>query len=271
MATLRAGLAMVALGQDIRSQGNPVAVLRIGEVMTDFATQENFILASLPESDRYRVVRLMEPVDLPLRKSFFGGADESRDIYFPTSGMASIVIAMAGGAAVECGVVGPEGWIGAELFVGALPGGISAFQQIAGGGLRMNARDFAAAAAEVPTLREALERFEGVLLAQAMQTAACNRLHDAASRCARWLLLCAQRIGRTEFAITHDFIGEMLGASRSVVSATMQRLETQGMIEQSRGHVRILDREGMEHATCECHAVLAEVYRRYETALAESR
>jgi CRP-like cAMP-binding protein len=230
------------------------------------AVRHNLIVASLPDSERLRVVRHMEPVDLPVRMELAGHNAEPV-VWFPNSGLASIVSEMSDGSVVECAAVGMEGWIGRELFAQPMPAGMMAFQQIAGSGLRMSAEAFQTALSEAPAFAAAVSRFTAVMLSYALQTAACNRLHDAIARCARWLLFTRERIGRDDLAITHEFLGQMLGASRSGVTATLARLEDQHLIERSRGRVIVRDAQGLGEVACECHGVLLDVYERYTAAL----
>lgn len=230
-------------------------------------SQENLILAAVPDSERFRIVRLMTPVDLPVRTVLLQPDRGDDGVYFPTAGLVSAVIAMADGAAVECSVIGAEGWIGNAAFGASMPSGLMVFQQIAGAALRMNGSSFRAALQTWPALADSVANFSGVLLAQVMQTAACNRLHDAIARCARWLLLTRDRIGRDELGITHEFLAQMLGASRSGVTATMTKLENDGLIARARASVVIVDAEGLRRTACECHEAISALYSRYLSTL----
>jgi CRP-like cAMP-binding protein len=228
---------------------------------------QNLIVSGLPETERLRVVRLMEPVDLPLRTVLTGNRGDAGSVYFPTSGLVSVVASMSDGAAVECGAVGMEGWIGDSMFAGLLPPGLLAFQQIPGTALRMSGGAFETALSESAAFAAAVARFSGVLLSFAMQTAACNRLHDALARCARWLLFTHARVASVELAITHEFLAQMLGASRSAVTSTMTRLEQASLIERARGHVLLRDVPGLQAIACECHDALMDTYSRYLVTL----
>jgi CRP-like cAMP-binding protein len=209
------------------------------------------------------VVRLMEPVDLPVRTELLRGGAADAPVYFPTAGLVSIAAEMSDGAIVECAAVGHEGWLGMALFGGTTPVGTVAFQQIAGSALRMTADAFEAALHDAPVFAASVRRFAGLTLSYAMQTAACNRHHDALARCARWLLFTRERVGQEQLDITLEFVGQMLGASRSAVTATMARLEQQQLIDRSRAHVVIRDVEGLARVACECHGALQQAYGRY--------
>jgi len=188
-------------------------------------------------------------------------------VYFPTAGLVSVVITTSDGAAVECAAVGREGWIAGEMFGGALPAGALAFQQIAGSALRMTPEAFHTAAHDVPAFAACVTRFPGLLLSYALQTAACNRLHEALGRCARWLLFTYERVGHEELAITHEFLAQMLGASRTGVTTTMAKLESMGLVHHARAQVVLRDVEGLRRIACECYGVLFRSYERYLASL----
>lgn len=235
--------------------------------MPSSSIQQNLIVASLPEEERVRLVRRMAPVDISIRTELIGGGSAGDDVYFPTSGMISIVCGMADGSAVEGTAVGAEGWVGIDAFGGSMTAGMVAIQQVAGSTLRMPRDAFHAALRESPAFASSVERFKGVMLSHAMQTAACNRLHDAVSRCARWLLFTYDRVGRDDLALTHEFLAQMLGASRSAVTVTIAKLESHRLIESSRAHIFIRDAAGLARVACECQQVLRDVYARYMDAL----
>jgi CRP-like cAMP-binding protein len=174
---------------------------------------------------------------------------------------------MQSGDAVECAIIGAEGWVGAQLFGGMPISSIVAFQQIAGTGLRMADSELKQVLQEVPALAALMDLFKGALLAQTMQFSACNRLHDAVSRSARWLLLCCERTGDPDLPLTHEFLAEMLGGGRSSVSATLQSLERDGLVEQYRGHVTIRNAKGLRDRACECHEIVLAIMDRYSESL----
>jgi CRP-like cAMP-binding protein len=230
--------------------------------------QQNRIVASLPDAHRLRIVRHMEPVDLSVRDVLLQSGDDNDRVYFPTVGLASVVLNLSDGVGVECAAIGAEGWVGAYVFRDLLPAGLVAFQQIAGAALRMSRKVFEQCLADEPQFAARVHRFAAVMLSNAMQTTLCNRLHDATARCARWLLFTRERVGSDELAITQDFLGQMLGSSRSAVTATMSQLESKGFVHRARGSVVICDAEGLRSAACECHDTMQETHRRYLSTLA---
>lgn len=231
--------------------------------------EQNRLIAALPDAERFGIVRRMEPVDLAVRAELVRTGASDHSVYFPTAGLASFVSETAEGGAVACAAVGVEGWLGAGLFAGLMPGGIVAIQQIAGAALRLSGDSFREALRDAPVFAASVERFSGLLLASAMQTAACNRLHGAVQRCARWVLFTCQRVGSPDIVITHEFLAQMLGASRSSLTDTMTKLERKGLIARGRAHVVVRNAEGLAQAACECHEAMSEAYKRYTSALGE--
>lgn len=228
----------------------------------------NLILAAFPPPERYRIVRQMEPVDLPLNSILLEANGPVEHVYFLTSGMAAMLAPMHDGRAVQTACIGAEGFIGlsAMLGVGQMP--MTFVQQVAGSGLRMRATAFAE---EIHgTFRERLHRFVGLLLMQVTQNAACNRLHDAPARCARWLLMAGDRLRRRDLPLTHESIAQMLGATRPSASVTVRGLENEGAIEQARGWITIVDRTALERRACECYGVLRGEWRGYQESLERS-
>ena len=231
------------------------------------AVRQNLIIGSLPDDERLRVARLLEPVELPAGSELARAGDVSDAIYFPVSGLASVVVRMANGSAVECGSIGREGWFSPELFGGRMPAGTEALQQIAGSALRMTVPAFDSALRESPVFASAVTRFRGLLFSAVAQTAACNRIHDMIARAARWLLLVAESLDRSELALTHQFLAEMLGASRSSVTETLARIERLGFIDASRAQIVLRDAAGLRRLACECEEVVAAAYALYRADL----
>ncbi|HEY0139720.1 MAG TPA: Crp/Fnr family transcriptional regulator [Thermoanaerobaculia bacterium] len=234
-------------------------------------TRENLILAAIPPAERYRIVRQMEPVDLPPDTILSEANQPVEHVYFLTSGTGGILATMSDGRAVQTACIGAEGFIGLSVMLGVDQMPMTAVQQIAGSGLRMRAAAFADEVRTETAFRERLHRFAGLLLMQVTQNAACNRLHDAPARCARWLLLSSDRLGRHELPLTHESIGQMLGASRPAASTPVRALETDGIIEQSRGWITITNRAELEARACECYSVLRQEWREYLDSLSLGR
>jgi CRP-like cAMP-binding protein len=233
----------------------------------DHVADHNLILETLPESERTEVARRLGPVELPLRHRFFEAGQPPEHVYFISSGLGSVVTELSDGSTVETVMTGREGCTGFHLALGVERPPSTAFQQIAGSGLRMSTADFLQLLEQAPALRRAVDLYAGFLLSQSMQNAACNRAHDAIARCARWLLLSSDRSGRDDLALTHEFLAQMLGATRPAVTTTLQKLQAAGTIDQSRGMIRVVDREALRSHSCECYDAIAGAYTAYERGL----
>ena len=227
----------------------------------------NLILSSLPEAERSRLFLKLAPVEFPLRFMFAEIGRPIEWVYFVSAGLGSVVTELASGAAVETVMTGREGCTGFPLVLGLDRSPARIFQQIAGAGLRISTRDFLDALRESPSLRSMMALYAGFLLTQSMQNTACNRAHDATARCARWLLLSSDRSGQLDLSLTHDFLAQMLGATRPVVTTTLHKLEASGAIEPARGSIRITDAGKLKSFACECYFAIAAACERYETAI----
>lgn len=221
----------------------------------------NRLLESLPPEERSKVFANLEPVALPLRTMLFEPERVPRYVYLMTSGVASIVSEMAGGEAVEVGLVGREGVPGSYRLLGDLYGFSRSFIQVQGTGLRMEYRRFEQMFHDLPGLhRRILEhvQHEAYLLER---LAACNRVHDAEGRLARWLLMLSDRTGEQEMAVTQEFLAEMLGTRRTTVTLVAGGLQAAGLLAHRRGFVTILDRPRLEEAACECYQVTQRLFK----------
>lgn len=182
--------------------------------------------------------------------------------HFPSSAGLSVVSVMADGAAVECATVGSESAVG---LLPALSGGVSSnrtFVQLAGSGISIPAAALRKRAVENPSLFDVLLRYAQVVIAQEEQSVACNALHDAEPRLARWILLNQDRLATRVLPLTQDYLAVMLGVQRTTVSAAASQLRDEGLIRYSRGQLEILDRPGLEGRACECYDALRRLHTR---------
>jgi CRP-like cAMP-binding protein len=167
------------------------------------------------------------------------------------------------GRSVEVGTIGPEGFVGLPVLFAAESSPSRVVVQIEGHGTRMTTAAFSRRIAESPTLFRLLMRHAQAFLNQVAQSAACNRLHTVEERCARWLLQTQDRIdGEASFLLTQEFLAQMLGVRRPTVSIAAGMLQQAGLIEYARGRMRILDRERLEAASCECYDIIRREYER---------
>jgi CRP-like cAMP-binding protein len=214
---------------------------------------KNWILAALPPQELALLLPLLSAVDLPLRKSLQTPKRKERYAYFLEEGMASIVSTMKDGSSVEVGAVGRDGVVGISGLLGADKSHLDTFLQIAGSGFRIDATKLKDAFEQPGTLRTLLQRYIEIQLSCARQYTACNRLHSAEQRLARWLLTCQDIVGSDELALKQEFLGQMLGIRRITVTVTASGLQKKGLIRYTRGRLRIDDRAGLEKMACECY------------------
>ncbi len=201
------------------------------------------------------VLEATHTVTLDVRVVLFEPGDTVDAVYFPTDGVISLVTPLHDGAIVEVATVGNEGIVGIPLVpLGGLA--VRAITQVAGFGLRLDAAAFLEWTERSHAFRTLVDRYTQALFGQIAQAAACNRLHSSEERLSRWLLMSQDRVGSNNFMITQEFLGQMLGARRSTVSVSAGILQRAGLIRYKRGHVTIVDREGLEAVSCECYAVI---------------
>jgi CRP-like cAMP-binding protein len=217
------------------------------------STLQNEILLALPRKERSRVLSKSVFVDLPARVILNEKSAVIEYCYFLNSGVASIIHVMSDGKSVEVGLTGREGFIGLPVVMGYASSPTRAVIQIAATGYKMRTRDLKNALRDCSPLAESLQRYAQELSIQAIQIAACNRLHEVDERLARWLLMSQDRVGESTFPLTQEFIAHMLGTRRASVTVAAGNLQKRGLISYTRGQVMIKDRAGMESAACECY------------------
>ncbi|MDQ5852480.1 MAG: Crp/Fnr family transcriptional regulator [Chloroflexota bacterium] len=222
----------------------------------------NRLLAALPTEQRARLLEKLEPVSLRLKEIVYDVNQPISHVYFPNTGVFSLLTIMQDGAAVEVGTVGYEGMVGLPVFLGADSTPSQAFSQIPGESLRMAADVFKAEVANDGPLQGLLNRYTQGLFNQLAQSAACNRLHTVDERLARWLLMTHDRVGQETFPLTHEFMAHMLGVRRATVTVVAGRLQQAGMIRYSRGRITVVDRPGLEAASCECYGITRAEFER---------
>lgn len=220
----------------------------------------NRLLASLSKAEISRLAPHLLKVNLNQDKSLSDG--KATHGYFLEDGIASVVVTLKNGDTVEVGVVGFEGVIGLPLLLGTGGAPNRTFVQIAGSGFSIEADALINEFERDGELRSYMHRYIQAFLVQSAQTAACNRLHNIEERLARWLLSCRDRIQSDEMRLTHDFLGQMLGAPRTTVTLAAGLLHKAGFIDYSRGVVTMLDRAGLEGSACECYRTVRDEYRR---------
>lgn len=198
--------------------------------------RKNLLLSNIPAKERKRLEPFLEPVEMKFRDSVHEKNEPIKYIYFPINFVSSSVIELEDGEIVEVGVTGNEGLAGIELFLKEETTNSTTFAQVPGAGLRMKAADFKKhVMATGGPLYDLLHRYTHAFMAQISQTAACNRAHPLDQRLCRWILMTHNRVQSSEFPLTQEFIGQMLGVRRPTVSTTANILQKAGLISYSRG------------------------------------
>jgi CRP-like cAMP-binding protein len=222
----------------------------------------NRILAALPDEEYARLDPHLMPVALSLRQNIYKPHEPITHIYFPENSMISIVANLLGGESVEVGVVGREGLAGIPALFGVDSTPNESMVQIANGAFKMRARVAREEFKRGGMFQELVLRYVQVHTIQISQSVACNRMHSVVERLARWLLLTHDRAASNELALTQEFLAMMLGCRRAGVTDAAINLQADGYINYRRGHITILDRLGLEEASCECYAVVKAEYER---------
>lgn len=214
----------------------------------------NQLLASLAPADIAAILPYLESIELPQETVLYEDGDRISRVYFPHSGVISLLVDLASGDMIETAMIGRDSIAGAAS---ALDSKISlnrAVVQIAGTASALEADRLRQLADNSVGFRTALIRNEQVILAQSQQSAACNASHSLEARLSRWLLRCRDLIGNDDIQLTQEFVAQMLGVrptSMTVVARTLQRA---GLIRYKRGHVQVLDVAGLRESACECYA-----------------
>jgi CRP-like cAMP-binding protein len=219
------------------------------------AASGNQLLAHIEETDREALAAFLIPTDYPQGHVLFEPGDRIGQVLFVTAGVVSVLAVMRDGATVETTTVGREGAVGLGAVLGAPTAFSRAIWQIEGAALRIEAARLREAAERSPKLRQRLSAYLHEQLAEAQQSAACNALHRLEPRLAKWLLRCHDRVGG-EIALTQEFLSDMLGSQRTTVTQVAGALQAAGLIRYHRGRVEVLDRAGLERASCECYAAV---------------
>ena len=218
--------------------------------------RENQILGALPEEEAARLLPQLKPVEFPLGMSVYESGDVQRYIYFPTNSIVSLLYVLKSGASAEIAVVGNEGAIGVALFMGGETTPSRAIVQSAGAAYRLSSRALKQEFNRHGQMLHLLLRYTQSLITQMAQTAVCNRHHSLDQQLCRWLLLSLDRLSGTRLNMTQELIANMLGVRREGVTTAAGKLQKQGVIHYSRGHITVIDRPKLEAMACECYAVV---------------
>lgn len=222
----------------------------------------NHLLDALLKVDYDRLFPHLELVEMPLGEVLCESGDQLQHVYFPTTSIVSLLYVMEDGASAEIAVVGNEGILGVPVLLGgeSTPG--RAVVQSAGHGYSMKSQILKNEFNQAGPLQRLLLRYTQALITQMAQTAVCNRHHTVEQQLCRWLLLSIDRLSGDELNMTQELIANMLGVRREGVTEAAGALQHLGLIHYSRGHIKVIDRKGLEAKSCECYQVVKDEFDR---------
>jgi CRP-like cAMP-binding protein len=224
--------------------------------------RQNRLLAALPDAEWERWLPHLEAVEMPLGKVLYEPGGRLTHVYFPTTSIVSLLYVMEDGASAEIAVVGHDGLVGISLFMGGESTTNRAVVQSAGLGFRLKANLLMLEFNRAGPVLHLLLRYTQAMITQMAQTAVCNRHHSLDQQLCRWLLLSLDRLPSNELIMTQELIANMLGVRREGVTEAAGNLDKAGLIRYQRGHITVLDRNGLEQRTCECYSVVKHEYDR---------
>lgn len=214
----------------------------------------NKLLAALPRAALQGILPVLDPVTLVLGDVLHEPGEPLRHVYFPLTCLVSLIVVVEDQLALEVALVGREGIVGVSLALGVELSPVRAVVQGGGSALRASKAAFRTALHGDAPLQKVLQRYANTLIGEIAQTAGCNRFHLLEARLARWLLMTRDRVESADFMMTQEFLSTMLGVRRVGISDAASSFQRRHLIEYSRGHITILDHEGLEAASCSCYA-----------------
>ena len=221
--------------------------------------ERNLILFSLPPGERGRLAPHAEVVALTRGDVLFEPGDDVTSVVFPLDGtVVTLVVSLEEGRTIETATVGREGALGGVVSEGFLPAFNRAVVQMGGTAVRVGAAEMQSVKRVSLPVRNAMVRYADCLLAQVVQSVACNAAHPIERRCARWLLTLHDRLDSDVLPVTQDLLAEMLGVRRTYLSGILNRLHERGLVEIARARITVRDRRALEAASCECHRRVQE-------------
>lgn len=229
--------------------------------LTPAVLKENAILAGLSRPMVAEVLEVGKLIDLKTPQQIYEAGCEIHEVYFPIDAVLSVVTQMRDGGSIEVGTVGREGVSAIPLLLGATTSANESYCQVPGRSVVISSDHFRRLlSAEDDQFRNVLDRFLQAYVNMLGQLAACNGKHSIYERCARWLLLTHDRVNSDKISLSHEYLAMMLGARRSGVTIAAAALQQAGFIRYAYGHIVILNRVGLEEASCECYGVAREQF-----------
>jgi CRP-like cAMP-binding protein len=227
-----------------------------------FPALQNRLLASLPASEMSALAPHLSFIDLPQATVLFETGDTIRQVYFPHSGIVSLLVNFASGEMIETAMVGRDSLVGGLAALNEPISLSKAVVQVAGQASTMDTAPLCQLAEQSVSFRTTIIRHQQIILAQAQQSAACNAIHDLAPRLCRLLLRCHDLLESDDVALTQDFLAHMLGVQRSSLTSVANILQRAGSIRCSRGHIHIQDVATIKECACECYEAVRAQSRR---------
>jgi CRP-like cAMP-binding protein len=231
-------------------------------IATQSGRTGNRLLDRLPEEEYDLLVQALERVSLPHGYEIYRPNDPMPYVYFPQHGICSSIVVVEEGRTIETGAVGNEGMLSTAVYLGLDFSPIRSVTQVPGDALRLPSDRFVQAIRPGGTLDHLLKRYTAFSLRFASQSVACNTMHSVEERMGKWLLMVHDSAGQDEYFLTHEYLSEMLGTRRQTVTVIAGTLQRAGLITYRRGMMRILDREGLQEASCECYGIMTALYDR---------
>jgi CRP-like cAMP-binding protein len=225
---------------------------------------KNRLLAALPTDDFERLRPLLKTISVRVKQVLQKNGQPLHAVYFLNGGVASITTALSDGTVVEAATIGDEGMLGVEAFLSAdaIAPGEALIQVPDTNAEVMGVEDFRREVSQPGAFRDLVGRYTQVVIAQMMQSTACNALHQVPQRAARWLLMTHDRMHEQDFNLSHEFLAVMLGVQRPTVSVVAATLQDAGLIRYSHGRVTVRNRKGLEAAACECYPIIRAHFER---------
>jgi CRP-like cAMP-binding protein len=222
----------------------------------------NHLLQGLSDAELARIAPALEPVRLSRPTELEAANEEIEFVYFPTSGVASIVAIDEGGESVDTAMIGQEGMTGLAVFLGTGQSPMRTIVQVPLSALRMRSDALRLELQRGGTLQRLLQRHAQVVMVTMAQLILCNRIHRLDQRAARWLLQVDERVDEAPFAVTQEFLAQMIGVQRPALSVAMRQFKDAGLVRYSRGQISIADRDGLHERSCGCIGVIGTEARR---------
>jgi CRP-like cAMP-binding protein len=229
----------------------------IGTGRSEVDPRANHLLTALPDDALARLAPAMQPVRLPRPTALEEGNEEVEYVYFPTSGVASIVAVDETGETVDTAMIGREGMTGLSVFLGTGQSPHRTIVQVPLSAMRLPSDALRRELARGGALVELLRRHTQLVLVTMAQLILCNRIHRLDQRAARWLLQVDERVEGAPFAVTQEFLAMMIGVQRPALSVAMRQFKDGGLVEYSRGQITIADRDGLANRSCGCIKTIA--------------